>query len=96
VKRVVKRIGSEDERGRIALHLEQIVSDDQPELLPLRRWAHERLCADPLQPVIWVEQTAIEQIADLWGIQPAELIDRLTRLTASTCSIVEPGFIEGT
>jgi transcriptional regulator with XRE-family HTH domain len=78
--RVHRRVFTDD-RGRITIDLTRIVADDQPELLPLRRWAQDRLRRDgPAE--VRLTQAAVERMAELCGIAPDDLLARLRALPA--------------
>lgn len=79
--RVHRRVFT-DEPGRVRLNLPMIVADNQPELLPLRRWARDRLNqANP--PEVQLEVSAVERMAELCGLAPQDLIGRLRDLSGS-------------
>lgn len=65
-----------DKPGRIRVNLVHVVADDQPDLLPLRRWAQGRL-AGAAPPEVHLDVPALEQMAELCGIPTQDLITRL-------------------
>jgi transcriptional regulator with XRE-family HTH domain len=82
--RVHQRVFSESPVGRIRIDLRGIVRDDQPSLLPLRRWAKGRLTEmNGHQPTeVSLDIAALERMAELCGIETVELIARLRRISA--------------
>ncbi|HEX5117147.1 MAG TPA: helix-turn-helix transcriptional regulator [Pseudonocardiaceae bacterium] len=77
--RVHDRVFSDDRPGHLRVNLAKVVADPQPELLPLRRWAADRLQQTPPgQPgEIHLDLAALEQMAELCGLDTVELISRL-------------------
>ncbi|HEY1571111.1 MAG TPA: helix-turn-helix transcriptional regulator [Pseudonocardiaceae bacterium] len=77
--RVHDRVFSDDRPGHLRVNLAKVVADPQPELLPLRRWAADRLQQTPPgQPgEIHLDLAALEQMAALCGLDTVELISRL-------------------
>ncbi|SDD73212.1 helix-turn-helix domain-containing protein [Actinokineospora iranica] len=72
--------------GRVRVNLHRAVRDPRPELLPLRRWAAERLLEhDPQQgPAdVHLDIAALEQLAALCGMETIDLISRLRELAGS-------------
>lgn len=69
----------------LVLDLNQIVGDRQPELAPLRRWAHQRLVhADgATTPAVPLDRTALKLMAELCGMTTLDLIRRLRQLVPS-------------
>lgn len=80
--RVHDRVFSDERPGHLRVNLVKVVGDAQPELLPLRRWATDRLHQTPAgQPTeIHLDLAALEQMAELCGIDTVELISRLRAL----------------
>ncbi|MEU3273180.1 helix-turn-helix transcriptional regulator [Saccharomonospora sp. NPDC006951] len=78
--RVHRRVFSE-EPGRVRLNLAKVVADEQPELLPLRRWATGRLAQSPGQEV-QLDISALDWMAQLCGLRTQDLMDRLRRLSS--------------
>jgi transcriptional regulator with XRE-family HTH domain len=74
-----------DEPGRVRVDLRKVIADAQPELLPLRRWAADRLNrgGDSAPDVIQLDLVALERMAELCGIQTVDLVDRLRELADS-------------
>ncbi|OZM73894.1 XRE family transcriptional regulator [Amycolatopsis antarctica] len=73
--RVHRRVFA-DEPGRVRLDLPRIVADDQPELIPLRRWAADRLTTATV-PELQVELGALDWMAELCGLPANDLLARL-------------------
>lgn len=84
--RVHDRIFSDERPGHLRVNLVKVVGDTQPELLPLRRWATDRLHQTPAgQPTeIHLDLAALEQMAELCGIDTVELISRLRALNRAS------------
>lgn len=80
--RVHQRVFSESPVGRIRIDLRQIVRDDQPSLVPLRRWARGRLTEQNGHhpPEVSLDIAALERMAELCGIETVELIARLRKI----------------
>jgi transcriptional regulator with XRE-family HTH domain len=80
--RVHDRVFSDERPGHLRLNLAAVVADTQPELLPLRRWAADRLHQAPAAqaPEIHLDLAALEQMAELCGLDTVELISRLRAL----------------
>jgi transcriptional regulator with XRE-family HTH domain len=80
--RVHERVFSDERPGYIRVDLLTVTRDSQPELLPLRRWAADRLHQTPVgRPAeIHLDLAALEQMAELCGIDTVELIGRLRAL----------------
>lgn len=80
--RVHQRVFSESPVGRIRIDLRQIVRDDQPSLVPLRRWAKGRLTEQNGHhpPEVSLDIAALERMAELCGIETVELIARLRKI----------------
>jgi transcriptional regulator with XRE-family HTH domain len=72
-----------DEPGRVRVDLTKVIADTQPELLPLRRWAEDRLIhsTGAVAPEIQLDLAALERMAELCGIPTVDLVGRLRRLT---------------
>lgn len=68
-----------DEPGRLRIDLAKVVADRQPELVPLRRWAQDRLRThpDPGSGDVQLDASAIDRMAELCGITAADLTARL-------------------
>ncbi len=68
-----------DEPGRVRVDLRSVVSGAPPELLPLRRWAEDRLRRlDEHGPAeISLDLPALERMAELCGLPTVDLIGRL-------------------
>jgi len=76
--RVHRRIFS-DEPGKVRLDLAVIVADQEPDLLPLRRWAEDRLRQPGTPRAVQLDQAALERMAELCGIPVADLLARLRK-----------------
>lgn len=66
---------------QVRVNLLDVVADEQPELLPLRRWARGRLAAGGSADVRF-ERATVEQLASLCDLRTEELLSRLKRLSA--------------
>ena len=82
--RVHDRVFSDERPGHLRVNLAAVVRDTQPELLPLRRWAADRLHQSPpgQPPEIHLDLAALEQMAELCGLDTVELISRLRAINA--------------
>lgn len=80
--RVHDRVFSDERPGYVRVNLARVAQDRQPELLPLRRWATDRLgqAHTPQQQDVHLDLSALEQMAELCGIDTIELIRRLRAL----------------
>jgi transcriptional regulator with XRE-family HTH domain len=80
--RVHDRVFSGDRPGHIRVDLAKVVADQQPELLPLRRWATDRLNQSPEGRTreVHLDLAALEQMAELCGLETVDLIARLRAL----------------
>ncbi|KFZ80132.1 XRE family transcriptional regulator [Amycolatopsis sp. MJM2582] len=74
-----------DEPGRVRIDLRLVIKDEQQELLPLRRWADDRLkrSGDNGSAEVHLDFAALERMAELCGIPTVDLIGRLRRLNPS-------------
>ena len=65
--------------------LRLVIKDEQQELLPLRRWADDRLkrSSDNGSAEVHLDFAALERMAELCGIPTVDLIGRLRRLNPS-------------
>jgi transcriptional regulator with XRE-family HTH domain len=80
--KVHSRIFSEAPAQYIRLDLARIVDDTQPELLPLRRWAGDRLRSIGTRSAeVQLDLPALEQMAELCGIDTIDLLSRLRKLS---------------
>lgn len=81
--RVHDRVFSDERPGHLRVDLAGVVRDDQPELLPLRRWAADRLHQAPTgqSADVHLDLAALEQMAELCGLDTVELISRLRAIT---------------
>lgn len=71
-----------DGAGGMLVDLDRVVNDDQPELLPLRRWASTRLAAGDhgQRDAVPLGKPALASMAELCGVTAAELVGRLHEL----------------
>lgn len=84
--RVHRRVFT-DEPGRVRLDLSRIVAAEEPELLPLRRWAEDRLeHVNPTSPEVHLDLSALEKMAELCGLETPDLLTRLERLASIRAS----------
>lgn len=69
--------------GEVHIDLVKVVDSTQPELLPLRRWAADRLsqASTPAASEISLNLPAIERMAELCGVQTHELMDHLREMS---------------
>ena len=80
--RVHDRVFTGDKPGHIRIDLDRVAHDQQPELLPLRRWAQDRLGQSALGQAreVHLDLPALEQMAELCGIDTLDLITKLRAL----------------
>lgn len=78
--RVHERVFAGEETGRLRIDLRAVVRDNEPELVPLRRWAVGRLNEHDSAPEIGLDIAALERMAELCGIEVVDLITRLRRI----------------
>lgn len=73
-----------DEPGRVRVDLRKVVADAQVDLLPLRRWAEDRLrqAGDLGGGEVALDLPALERMAELCSLPTVELIARLRRYTS--------------
>jgi transcriptional regulator with XRE-family HTH domain len=85
IARVHNRVFADERPGQIRIDLAAVTSDDQPDLLSLRRWARDRLeQAEPGSSTdVYLDLAALEQMAELCGMSTVDLIGRLRALSAS-------------
>ncbi|NIH87427.1 helix-turn-helix domain-containing protein [Amycolatopsis granulosa] len=74
--RVHRRVFA-DEPGKVRLDLAHIVADDRTELLPLRRWAEDRLRQPSAPREVRLDRSAMTWMAQLCGLTVPELLERL-------------------
>jgi len=81
--RVQKRTEAET-TDRLVVDLRRIVRDRQPELIPLRRWAQQRLgqAGGDAAHAVPLDLAALESMAELCGMTTLDLIKRLRALTS--------------
>lgn len=70
------------EPGKVRLDLARIVADRTPALLPLRRWAEDRLRQPGSAREAQLDRSAVERMAELCGLTADELPALLRRLAA--------------
>lgn len=70
--------------GEVHVDLVKVVDSTKPELLPLRRWAADRLshASTPAGSEISLNLAAIERMAELCGVQTHELLSSLRELSS--------------
>jgi len=79
--RVHGRIFTDTPGEHIRLELSRVVEDGQPELLPLRRWARDRLrAAGARTGEVQLDLPALEQLAELCGVDTVDLMGRLRQV----------------
>jgi transcriptional regulator with XRE-family HTH domain len=78
--RVHRRVFT-DEPGKVRLDLARIVADHHAELLPLRRWAEDRLRQPGTPQEVQLDKGAVDRMAELCGLAAAELVALLQGLT---------------
>ncbi|MFQ6272355.1 helix-turn-helix domain-containing protein [Kutzneria viridogrisea] len=72
------RIFSDSPGEHVRLDLARVAEDTQPDLLPLRRWARDRLRATGARNAeVQLDLPALEQMAELCGLDTVELLSRL-------------------
>ncbi|WP_216215558.1 helix-turn-helix transcriptional regulator [Amycolatopsis aidingensis] len=70
-----------DEPGRVRVHLPTLVANAAPELLPMRRWAEDRLRQSVgTVAEVQLDRAAISWMAELCGLEPGDLAARLHNL----------------
>lgn len=81
--RVHQRVFSDSSVGRIRIDLRKVVRDTQPELYPLRRWAKGKLTENNGHhaPDVNLDISALEQMAELCGVETLDLIARLRQIS---------------
>lgn len=67
--------------GDVQVDLAKVAVTDEPELLPLRRWAADRLAQPHANAQVRLNRAAIEHMAALCGLSPDALLDRLKLFT---------------
>lgn len=79
--RAHKRVYASLEQGKVQVNLRSLAEDGQPELNPFRRWAYNRLRESPgTRSELYLDVSALEQLAALCGLATVDLIDRLHKL----------------
>lgn len=85
LSRVHERVFTDTAVGRIRVDLRRVVRDRTPELQPLRRWAKGRLDETGARTTdVQLDIAALEQMAELCGLQTVELIGKLRDLGAAS------------
>ncbi|MDQ0379411.1 helix-turn-helix domain-containing protein [Amycolatopsis thermophila] len=74
--RVHRRVFA-DEPGKVRLDLPRIVADDRVELMPLRRWAEDRLRQPAAPREVRLDRAALSWMAQLCGLTVPDLLERL-------------------
>lgn len=84
--RVHQRVFSDSPLGRIRLDLRKVAGDGQPDLQPLRRWAKGKLAENNghRPPEVNLDIAALEQMAELCGMETVDLIARLRVLSTQS------------
>ncbi|GLZ41056.1 helix-turn-helix transcriptional regulator [Actinokineospora sp. NBRC 105648] len=80
--RVHDRVFADTPIGRVRVDLKRAVDDRAPELMPLRRWAAELLAENQGQTEVHLDLSALDRLAELCGMDTADLIGRLRQLSA--------------
>ncbi|GAA4667565.1 MULTISPECIES: helix-turn-helix domain-containing protein [Amycolatopsis] len=88
--RVHRRVFT-DEPGKVRLDLPRIVADHRPELLPLRRWAEDRLRQQGAPREVQLDRPAVDRMAELCGLSTAELLALLHDLAEPVPDGLDPG-----
>ncbi|HEV7649873.1 MAG TPA: helix-turn-helix transcriptional regulator [Actinophytocola sp.] len=71
------------EVGCLNVDLQPVIHDNGCELFPFRRWAQQRIVANPECPTdISLKAPAVDRLAELCGLTTGELVARLTALGA--------------
>jgi hypothetical protein len=70
-----------DEPGRVRVDLRKVVADASADLLPLRRWAEDRLrqAGEHGAAEVALDLPALERMAELCELPTVDLIGRLRR-----------------
>jgi len=81
--RVQARVVPDDPAGGVRLDLRRVARERSPELVPLRRWAVERLGGrDGARPVpVHLDVDAVARMAELCGLPAPDLLARLRALS---------------
>lgn len=79
--RVHRRVFT-DEPGKVRLDLVRIAADRTPALLPLRRWAEDRLRQPGPIREAQLDRAAVDRMAELCGLPADELLGLLRGLAA--------------
>lgn len=72
--------------GEIQVNLDKIADSTNSELLPLRRWAEDRLQREgpAVTREVILNPAAVDRMAELCGLAPGELLARLRELSGKT------------
>jgi transcriptional regulator with XRE-family HTH domain len=83
--RVHDRLFPGDRPGQIRVDLSRVARDPPPELQPLQRWARDRLSQAEIgaNPEVHLDLAALEQMAELCGLQTVDLIGKLRMMNAA-------------
>lgn len=92
IARVHERVFTDSPRGRVRIDLRQVIRDDHPELLPLRRWARGRLEHHPAGHTVSAAEVqldfaALERMAELCGMDTVDLITLLRRIGGTAAEL---------
>lgn len=76
------RMFATGEQGKVRVDLLSLARDQQPELRPFRRWAHDRLRESGSPGTeLYLDLPALERLAELCGLDTVGLIERLRQLS---------------
>ncbi|WP_436494674.1 helix-turn-helix domain-containing protein [Actinokineospora sp. HUAS TT18] len=86
IARVQDRVFAGTAVGRIKVDLRAVVRHQAQDLLPLRRWAAERLAehTGTAPAEVHLDISAIERMAELCGLDTMALVGRLTALRSTS------------
>ena len=86
LERVHLKVFPDPPAGQIRLDLARVAQDPRPDLVPLRRWALDRLTTLPRGHThdVLLDYAAVDSMAKLCGLSTAELVRRLRELDHST------------
>lgn len=75
--RVHARVFIETPGNSVQLDLSHLAAEDDPALWPVRRWAADKLRADPRVTTVTVDRAALAFLATLCGVERGDLLGRL-------------------
>lgn len=83
--RVHERVFADERPGHVRVDLVRVSRDQQPELLPLQRWARDRLNrSEPGKSAeVQFDLAALERMAELCGMATIDLISRLRQISVA-------------